>query len=211
MTWQFRLITIMDLTGVRENYNMLLTVLNGRFRSGDRVQVNLTPTGERLIAPFEVSPGVVIPPGSYEWWGKTITLSTAQKRRFYTTASFEFGGFYDGDLKGFVWNWTWNPTALYTVEFNSERNIGRLASGSFRQTLIGTRLRVNISPDLSATSYTQYDTDSDSIGVNAQLRWTYLPAGDVFIVYNHNVRSLLDRWQLESNQFLVKLQYAFRQ
>ena len=108
------------------------------------------------------------------------------------------------------WNATWNPTALFTLELNSERNIGDLASGSFTQTLIGTRVRVNFSPDLSVATYTQYDTVSDSIGTNAQLRWTYMAAGDLFIVYNHNVRSLLDRWELQSNQLLVKLQYDFR-
>jgi hypothetical protein len=56
----------------------------------------------------------------------------------------------------------------------------------------------------------QYDTDSDSVGVNTRLRWTFTPVGDLFIVYNHNVRSLLDRWQTDSNQLLVKLQYAWR-
>ena len=30
------------------------------------------------------------------------------------------------------------------------------------------------------------------------------------LVYNHNVRSILDRWQLDSTQLLVKLQYAWR-
>jgi hypothetical protein len=173
--------------------------------------VNLTPTGERLSEPFEVADGVEVPPGTYDWWRTSLGFSTARKRRFYTSASWESGHFYDGDLHVFEWSWTWNPTALYTVEFNSERNIGHLASGTFRQALVGARLRVNLSPDLSATSYTQYDTDSDSIGINAQLRWTFVPVGDVFVVYNHNVRSLLDRWQLESNQFLVKLQYALRQ
>jgi hypothetical protein len=29
-------------------------------------------------------------------------------------------------------------------------------------------------------------------------------------VYNHNVRDIQDRWQLDSNQLLIKLQYAFR-
>lgn len=200
-----------DLSGVRESYSVAIGVLNWRFRSGDRVQVEVTPVGERLIAPFEVSPGVAAPPGSYAWWRRSVSVSTARKRRFYTTVSGEFGRFYDGDVDAFQWNWTWNPTALYTVEFNSERNTGRLASGPLRQALVGARLRMNISPDLSVTSYTQYDTDSKSVGSNAQLRWTFLPVGDVFVVYNHNVRSLLDHWQLESNQFLVKLQYAFRQ
>ena len=34
--------------------------------------------------------------------------------------------------------------------------------------------------------------------------------GDLFVVYNHNVRELLQRWQLDSNQLLVKFQYALR-
>ena len=39
---------------------------------------------------------------------------------------------------------------------------------------------------------------------------TFDPYGDLFVVYNHNVVDLLDRWQLDSNQLLVKVQYAFR-
>jgi len=50
----------------------------------------------------------------------------------------------------------------------------------------------------------------DSIGVNTRLRWTFTPVADLFVVYNHNVPSLAERWQLESNQLLVKLQYAWR-
>jgi hypothetical protein len=71
-------------------------------------------------------------------------------------------------------------------------------------------LRVNISPDLSVAGYVQYDTESDSVGVNTRLRWTFSPAGDLFVVYNHNVHELEQRWQLASNQLLVKLQYAVR-
>jgi hypothetical protein len=99
---------------------------------------------------------------------------------------------------------------LVTVEFSGERNIGRLPSGHFSQTLVGNRVRVNVSSDLSISSDVQYDTDSNSIGTNTRLRWTFRPVGDLFIVYNHNVRSMLDRWRLDSNQLLIKLQYAWR-
>ena len=99
---------------------------------------------------------------------------------------------------------------LVTLEFTGERDIGRLPSGSFTQTLIGNQLRLNISPDLSISSYVQYDTETNTIGTNTRLRWTFKPAGDLFIVYNHNLRSVTDRWQFDSNQLLVKVQYAFR-
>jgi hypothetical protein len=71
-------------------------------------------------------------------------------------------------------------------------------------------VRVNVSPDLSISSYVQYDTDIDSIGTNTRLRWTFRPVADLFVVYNHNVRSVVDRWRLESNQLVIKVQYAWR-
>ena len=69
---------------------------------------------------------------------------------------------------------------------------------------------MNLSPDLSIAGYVQYDTDSQSVGANTRLRWTFLPVADLFFVYNHNVRSMFDRWQLESNRLLVKLRHAWR-
>ena len=199
-----------DLSGRWESYRVFMAPVNWRFRSGDRFELNANPTGERLVEPFEIADGVPIAPGSYHWMRYRVEIGTAQKRRLYTQVTWWLGGFYDGDLDQILWTGAWNPTPLVTVEFTGERNIGRLPSGRFTQTLIGNRLRVNISPDLSVASYVQYDTDSDSIGVNTRLRWTFSPAGDLFVVYNHNVQETLDRWQLESNQLLVKFQYAFR-
>jgi hypothetical protein len=199
-----------DLSGRWESYEVQFAPVNWRLRSGDRVEVNANPTGERLVAPFEVADGVVIPPGSYHWRRYRLEAETAQKRRLYAQVTWWFGGFYDGDLDQIEWTGAWNPTPLVTIEFSGEHNTGRLASGRFRQTLSGARLRVNVSPDLSISSYVQYDTESDSVGVNTRLGWTLLPVADLFVVYNHNVRSLLDRWELESNQLLVKLQYTWR-
>jgi hypothetical protein len=199
-----------DLAGRWESYRVFMAPVNWRFRSGDRFELNANPTGERLVVPFQIADGVVIPPGAYHWMRYRVEVGTAQKRRLYSQVTWWFGDFYDGTLDQFIWTGAWNPTPLVTVEFTGERNVGRLQSGDFRQTLVGNRLRVNVSPDLSIASYVQYDTDSDSVGVNTRLRWTFSPVGDLFVVYNHNVREQLERWQLDSNQLLVKLQYAFR-
>jgi len=210
MFFEFEPSLATDLGGQWESYRVFCAPVNWRFRSGDRIEGNVNPTGERLAEPFEVADGVTIPPGSYQWRRYRLEAGTAQKRRLYTQVTWWFGGFYNGDLDQFQWTGAWNPMPLVTVEFTGERNIGRLPSGNFRQTVVGNRLRVNISPDLSISSYVQYDTDSNSLGTNTRLRWTFRPVADLFIVYNHNVRSILDRWRLDSNQLLVKLQYAWR-
>jgi hypothetical protein len=198
-----------DLAGRWQSYRIFMAPLNWRFRSGDRIEFNVNPTGERLDAPFTVS-NVTIPPGSYQWRQYRLEVGTAQKRRVYNQLTWWFGGYYGGKLDQVIWTGAWNPTALFTVEFTGERDMGRLPVGNFTTTLVGNRLRINLSPDLSIASYVQYDTESESVGTNTRLRWTFRPVADLFVVYNHNVRSILDRWQLDSNQFLVKVQYALR-
>jgi hypothetical protein len=207
---EFRPFVATDLAGRWESYRVFFAPINWRFRSGDRFEVNANPVGERLIAPFEVSDGVVIAPGRYHWTQYRLEVGTAQKRRLYTQVTWWFGGFYDGSIDQIVWTGAWNPSALFTVEFSGERNMGRLPSGDFNQTLIGNRIRLNVSPDLSLASYVQYDTITDSVGVNTRLRWTFRPEADLFVVYNHNVRSVVDRWRLDSNQLVMKIQYAWR-
>jgi hypothetical protein len=199
-----------DLSGRWESYRVFFAPINWRFRSGDRFEFNVNPTGERLVVPFEVADGVFIPAGSYHWRRYRLEVGTAQKRRLYSQVTWWFGDFYNGDLDQLVWTGAWNPIPLFTVELSGERNIGRLETGRFTQTLVGSRLRVNVSPDLSVASYVQYDTDTDSVGINTRLRWTFSPVGDLFVVYNHNVRELVQRWQLDSNQLVVKFQHAFR-
>ncbi len=207
---EFRPSVTTDLGGQWESYRVFIAPVNWRFRSGDRFEVNANPTGEYLAEPAVIG-GVPIAPGSYHWMRYRLEVSTAQKRRLYSQITWWFGGFYDGDLDQYDVSVTWNPTALFTLEFEGERNLGTLPAGRIDQTLVGTRLRINISPDLSISSYVQYDTVSDSLGTNTRLRWTLVPQADLFVVYNHNVQSVLDRWQLDSNQLLVKFQYAWRQ
>jgi hypothetical protein len=199
-----------NLNGHWESYRDQIVPFNWRFASGDRVEFNVVPTGERLAAPFEVSDGVLIPPGSYHWMRYRLEEQFAAKRTVSGQLTWWYGGFYTGTLNQIIWNAAWHPSPLITVELTGERDVGDLREGRFVQAVSGTRVRFNVSPDIQVSSYWQYDTESKSIGTNSKLRWTFRAVGDLFVIYNHNVREITDRWRLDSNQLLVKLQYAFR-
>ena len=201
---------ITDLNGNWESYREQLIPFNWRFASGDKFEINVAPTGERLPEPFKVADNVVIPPGAYHWRRYRLEAGTAAKRNVSGQLTCWFGGFYTGTLDQIQWQGAWHPSALVAVELTGERNIGDLREGRFVQSVSGTRVRFNVSPDMQISSYWQYDTQSKSVGTNSKLRWTFRAVGDLFVIYNHNVRQLADRWQLDSNQLLVKLQYAFR-
>jgi len=207
---ELEVVWVADLHGQWESYRVFLAPVNWRFESGDRVEANIRPTGEQLTEPFEIADGVVIPPGPYHWMRYRLEAGAAAKRKLSGQATWWFGSFYDGHLDQIVLNLSWNPTALFTFTLSGERDIGRLKEGRFVETLTGARAKINVSPDLQISSYLQYDATSRAVGTNTRLRWTFRPAGDLFVIYNHNVKDITDRWRMDSNQLLVKLQYSWR-
>lgn len=207
---------VTDQQGKWESYRLFTAPINWRLESGDRIEFNYVPTGERLVEPFEIAESVFIPAGSHHWTRWRLEAATASKRTFSGQFSWWFGDFYTGSLDELIMTASWKPSPLFIVELNGTRNAARLPEGRFTQDVVGTRFRVNVSPDLQVNSYLQYDNSTESVGTNTRLRWTFAPQGDLFVVYNHNVDELFDQlarhrgWRFASNELLVKLQYAFR-
>lgn len=207
---EFETTMVTDLSGNWESYEVFMAPINWRLESGDRVEFNVVPEGERLTGSFDLE-GVSVPAGAYQWVRYRAEAGTAAKRKLSAQATWRFGGFYGGTLDQFLLVGTWHPSGLLSVDFSGERDLGRLKEGHFMTTLVGVNGHVNISPHLQVNSFVQYDTTSSSVGTNSRLRWTFTPAGDLFIIYNHNVRDVENiGWRLESNQLLVKAQYALR-
>ena len=211
---EFEPSVVTSLDGRWESYRVFFAPINWRLESGDRFEFNIVPVGERLDEPFEISHGVTVPIGEYNWKRYRLEGGLAAKRKFSGQLTWWFGDFYDGKLDQIEATAGWKPSPLFIVEFSGERNIGRLPEGKFTEDLIGTRFRLNFSPDLQLNSFLQYDSESHSFGSNTRLRWTFDPLGDLFIVYNHNLRTrtALDRRGLrfDSNELLLKAQYNFR-
>ena len=199
-----------DLNGNWESYRIFTAPINWRLESGDRIEANYMPQGEQLIEPFEIVDGVVIPAGKYHFTRYRLEAELAAKRKFSGLFSWWFGTFYDGHLDKLEASIAWNPSSLLNFESVVEHNIGRLPFGDFDQTLTGLRVRYNASPDLQLNSFVQYDTDNKNLGVNARIHWIFHPQGDLFLVFNHNTHDLEDRWELISQQILLKLRYNFR-
>ncbi len=203
-----------DLKGHWQSYTVFTAPFHFRMESGDRFEFNLKPSGEFLEEPFEISPGVVIPPGGYHWLRSRLELETATKRPVNGQITWWYGGFYEGWLDQIELQLSLRPFSWMVIELNYERNIAKnlvnIPENDFDQSLFGGRLQLNFTSDLQLTSFIQYDNMSRSIGTNTRFRWTFTPKGDLFIVYNHNVaQNIEDRFGFQSNQLIAKLTYSF--
>jgi len=209
----FELVPIMawDIPGNLESYRIFTAPLNVRLESGDRIEINVQPQGERLPEDFEIADGVVIPVGTYDWVRYRAEVDFAGHRLVSGRISWWFGDFYDGRVDEISTRLAINPSDFITFELTGTRNVGTLPAGDILQEVLGSRVLVNFSPDLQLSFFGQYERESDEFGGNTRLRWTFDPMGDLFVVYNYNALDEdLVGWRTESSQLIVKLQYSFR-
>ena len=103
----------------------------------------------------------------------------------------------------------WRMFSFLNLEFIYENNIARIPAGDFNKELLSVRTALNLSSDLNLSLFVQYDNESGTVGSYSRLRWTFAPLGDLYIVYKHNLQpELIDRWQQDQNQLIVKLTYG---
>ena len=192
-----------------QDYELDLSPLHFEIKSGDKIEFHIIPTGENLPEEFEVLDNIIISKGNYNWIRYNAVIETATKRPVDGQIEWEWGGYYNGQLYTGILQINWKPSAAFAFEINYENDMGVMPQGNFQENLYGGRIQFNYSPDFQISSFIQYDDESRSLGTNTRLRWTFNPLGDLFLVYNHNIRNFeRTGWLFENNQLIIKLTYG---
>jgi hypothetical protein len=97
---------------------------------------------------------------------------------------------------------------LLTVNYT--RNEVDLPDGDFVVHLIGFTTDIQFTTDLSWNTFVQFDSDSDTIGINTRVRWIITPGREFFAVLNQGL--LIEDGELERGvtEPRVKLGWTFR-
>jgi len=204
-----------DSKGIVESWSYFMAPVNVRFESGDRFEFNWYPHGETLLAPFEITPGVVIPPGSYDFTRWRVEAQTSEHRPLQFGTTTWFGTFYNGHLtqwENYI-RWT-SSRGRVQLDLDTENDFGHLPVGNFVQRLWSIRAAYAWNPNLVLSSFVQYDTGSQNIGTNTRLRWTIRPGNDLFVVWNRGWQRIVTDPHVsiipQSDLIAIKLRWTFR-
>jgi hypothetical protein len=174
-----------DHRGNVGSWNIFTAPFYLELESGDRVEVNWYPQYEFLKAPFEIVPGLVIPPGAYRFTRERIQVLTSQHRRPQASSTTWRGTFYNGTLSQWQQSVQWTSGAgRVQIGVSAENDFGHLKRGNFVQRLWQRQWALAWSPNLVFTAFIQYDTGSQNVGASTRLRWTIRPGNDLFVVWN---------------------------
>ncbi|MGH7151853.1 MAG: DUF5916 domain-containing protein, partial [Planctomycetota bacterium] len=183
-----------DDSGRTESFALRADLPSLNLESGDEGGVLLTPTYERLEAPFEILEGITIPEGSYDFVRFGAFVETSDKRPLSATAGFEAGEFFDGRRLDLEFGLAWRPSGRFNASGEYEQTrletpfgaAGADADGDFTVRIGRLRTEVNFSPAVSWQTLAQFDNVSRTAGVNTRLRWILRPGQDLFLVFNRN-------------------------
>jgi hypothetical protein len=194
-----------------------LTALELDFHSGDRVEIELTPTYERLEEDFEISDGVILPAAAtYRFTRYSIDLSTSDQRVIAVSPQIAFGDFFSGARREYSLEVDLRPRRGLRVSFEAEHNVLDLAEGSFSTNVLSAQANTQFSPWISLANNLQYDDVSRLLGWQMRFRWIQRPGNDFYFVYTHNWREFdrLDgpgrRFDTLDNRAATKLIYTLR-
>lgn len=203
-----------NLEGRKESVFAEVNVLGYQFQSGDFLTLFPQHQFERLDEPFEISAGVVIPPGEYEWSRVGFVVRSSTSRPVYVDYFINGGDFFDGDRFRTRLLLGWRPGKRFRSTSTWDHNRVDLPGGSFEANVLRQRMELSFSPDLVINALIQASDASESLGLNLRLNWHYKPGSDLFVVYNHGWDLPdLDRFDdlaSRSRQLVVKWTWAWQ-
>jgi hypothetical protein len=192
-----------------------LSPLEVNFHDGSRVAVEIQPQYERLEEDFEIHDDIVLPVGAvYRFTSYQLEGSTADHRMINLQSNVSVGRFFSGDRREYSAEIGIRPRRGVALAFEAEHNVLELAEGSFDTDVFRLRADTQFSPWLSLANNLQYDNVSTLVGWQMRLRWIRRPGNDLYLVYTHNWREVLQtglhRLTTLDNRLATKLVYTLR-
>ncbi|NGP51875.1 hypothetical protein, partial [Thioalkalivibrio sp. XN8] len=174
-------------------------------RAGDYVFPELRFERERLFAPFEILPGIVIPAGDYQYHRVLLSAGTSRDRNAAVEVSVAAGQYFTGHRRDYELELLWQPGPRYNVELEYEVTDLDLREGRFIVRVAQANLNVNFNPRLALNLTAQHDNVSERLGLNGRLRWTFAEHQDLFLVVNHETGTLDDDFRALRTETIAKV------
>ena len=155
------------------------------FRSGHEFHTGINLTREGVLAPFEIYPGVIVPPGTYDHAEAQFVGFTNEGAPVSINSTVTMGGFFGGDRVALNQAVRVRAGETLTTDVSWQINDINLPWGSFVTNLGRLRVSYSFSPRLFVQSLIQYNDRADLWSANLRFGWLQRANTGLFVVFNN--------------------------
>ena len=179
--------------------------------AGDRFTINYRNAYDYVESDFTMFKDTVVEQGSYNWWFYLFRVLSSTTRKISGSFTAMWGDYYDGTQRNLNSSLTVKTGSHFAVTADAGVNRIQIGLDEFTTRTFGSRIVVDMSTNLNATTFIQWNNATEQVNVNFRIHWIPKVGSDLYLVYNH----LLD--ENDENRFstlqqagMLKLDYTVR-
>ena len=189
-----------------------ITSIQKRYLNNTNLSLRVTNRQEYLIDGFDPTrsdDGINLPSNTtYDFTDVQISYRSDQRKRFNFNSKLSYGSFYNGTKLSIENELNWRKQPIFNASVIFNFNDIKLPEPFTSKNiwLISPKLDFTFSKTLFWSTFVQYNSQKENLGVNSRLQWRFAPLSDLFIVYNDNYIST-DNFSPRYRSFNLKLTY----
>ncbi|MSR19482.1 MAG: hypothetical protein EXR91_00675 [Gemmatimonadetes bacterium] len=155
--------------------------------SSDQISLSVSDDFELLTAPFTISPGVILPPGEYDFTSFGASYTFGQQRPVSGALALRVGDFWSGTNTSLsLGQGRIEVTPQVSLEPSYSMNWVNLPEGDFDAQIVRLRLTYTLTPRMFLSGLSQYSTSDDTFSANFRFRWEWSAGSELFVVYSED-------------------------
>jgi hypothetical protein len=139
---------------------------------------------EGLREPFEIYPGVIVPPGNYQSLFAAWMGNTDRRKPMSLSVSWNYGGFLSGNQNIISPSLNFRQGADFTASFRWTRSDIDLPQGAFVTNLGTVRASYSFTTLANVQALIQYNDRTRRWSTNLRFNWLRTAATGLYVVYN---------------------------
>ena len=183
--------------------------------SGDILYSAVYIDHEVLQTPFTIVPNRTYPAGSYDFQRYALAYISSPHRQWQFFSGSTVGGYYNGHLyhQDNTLNWT-SLRGKVQLGVAADNYFANTPQGKFVEKLWQFTGALSWNPNLSLSTFVQYDNVSFDLSSNTRLRWTFRPGDDFYVVWDRtwvrNTRQPGSSFDPDAESVVAKIRWTFR-
>jgi hypothetical protein len=182
-----------------------------QFRNSYEIHTGINLIEEGVRRPFQIYPGVFVPPGSYAHKEAQLVFMTNQGAPISLNTEARIGGLFGGRRVALTPTLRMRAAERLTAEAAYQRNDVDLPWGAFTTNLLRTRVSYSFSTRTFLQGLVQYNDRADLWSMNLRFGWLQAANTGLFVVYTdtRGLYDLVQRPERTDRSFVVKYSRLF--
>jgi hypothetical protein len=153
-------------------------------KTGDRFELNLQQSYDRLDHEFDLTDSAIIPVGKYHMHNTELQFSSYQARKVWAAIFYNWGTFYPGKIRTFLTSVGINFSKHFNIKTDYTYNYVTLPTANVNSNELAQYLNYAFTTKVDISLFAQWNSLEDLMLFNFRIHWIPKIGTDFYFVYN---------------------------